>query len=161
MIDEGACPAFVLGPVRPRIFIGAGLLTRLDVDDLRAVVLHEDFHRRTRAPLRTAALGAWRHLARSSSRACKAIDARLAQIEVDADRFALRHGVRREAIAGALLKCASSAPGPGFDAHAQTRVRHLIDPAMDGPSESDHVVPYEWAPMALSLTIILACHIVL
>ncbi len=161
VIDEGGSHAFVLGPVRPRIFIGAGLLTRLDVDELRAVMLHEEHHRRSRAPLRTAALGAWRHLARPSSRARHAIDTRLAQLEVDADRFALRHGAHREAIAGALLKSGSSALGPGFGAHAQTRVRHLLDPAMNDSSETDQVLPYEWAPVALSLAIILACHIVL
>ncbi len=124
-------------------------------------MLHEEHHRRSRAPLRTAALGAWWYLARSSTGAREALDARLAQIEVDADRYALKHGVSRRAIAGALLKTEWSPMGLGFGAHAQARVNHLLD-AQDGRlPEQARAVPYEWAPVVVALGIIVACHVAL
>ncbi len=159
VIDEGGRSAFALGTLRPRIYLGAGLLTTLDVEELRAVMLHEEHHRRSRAPLRTAALGAWWHLARSSTGAREALDARLAQIEVDADRFALKHGVSRRAIAGALLKTEWSPMGLGFGVHAQARVDHLLDAQDGGLPEQDRAVPYEWAPVVVALGIIVACHV--
>ncbi len=160
VLAEGGRSAFVLGIVRPRIYLGAGLLRTLDMDELRAVVLHEEHHRRTRAPLRTAALDAWRRLGRSSTRAGSALDARLAQIEVDADRFALRQGVSRRAIASALLKSGSPKTGLGFSARAEARLNQLLDPMGARLSGHQRTMPYEWAAAVLVLGIIVICHLV-
>jgi hypothetical protein len=160
MRDSG-CSAFVLGTLRPRIYLGARLLTTLDTDEVRAVVLHEEHHRRTRAPLRIAALGAWRRLASSSERVRDALDARVAQLECDADRFALRHGVSRGAIAGALLKTEPSAMGLGFAAQAQARVDHLLHPDIDRRRGHAHAMPFEWAPVVVALAITVFCHALL
>lgn len=157
----GGCSAFVLGTLRPRIYLGAGLLTTLDIEELRAVVFHEEHHRRTRAPLRSAALGAWRRLASSSSRVRDALDARVTQLECDADRFARRHGVSRGAIAAALLKTEPSAMGLGFAAQAQARVDHLLDPDIHRRLGRAHVMPYEWAPVVVALAITVVCHALL
>jgi len=161
VMRDGGCSAFVLGTLRPRIYLGAALLTTRDIEELRAVVLHEEHHRYTRAPLRSAALGAWRRLASSSSRVRDALDARVAQLECDADRFALRHGVSRGAIAGALLKTEPSAMGLGFAAQAQARVDHLLDPDIHRRLGRAHVMPYEWAPVVVALAITVVCHVVL
>lgn len=161
VMRDGGCSAFVLGTLRPRIYLGAGLLTTLDIEELRAVVLHEEHHRRTRAPLRSAALGAWRRLASSSSRVRDALDARVTQLECDADRFALRHGVSRGAIAGALLKTGPSAMGLGFAAQAQARVDHLLDPDIHRRLDRAHDMPYEWAPVVVALAITVVCHVLL
>lgn len=161
VMREGGRSAFVLGTLCPRIYVGAGLLTALDIDELRAVLLHEEHHRRTRAPLRTAALSAWRRLARPSSRVRDALDERVARLECDADRFALRHGVSPGAIARALLKTESSAMGLGFGTQAQARVGQLLDPRGDRRLGQDHVIPYEWAPIVMGIGIVVACHLVI
>ncbi|MBF8290080.1 MAG: hypothetical protein HW391_1048 [Chloroflexi bacterium] len=54
--------AVVVGFLRPRIFVGTALIGALATDELRAVIHHEDHHRRTRAPLRAAALAGWLRL---------------------------------------------------------------------------------------------------
>lgn len=160
VLAAGGRSAFVLGAVRPRIYVGADLLDALDTDELRAVLLHEEHHRRTRAPLRTAALGAWRWLAAASPLAGRTLDGRLARIEIDADRFALRQGASREAIAGALLKSGAPAMGLGFGGHASARVDHLLGKRGEGLSVEGPSMPYEWAPAVIGVGIVLACHLV-
>ncbi len=160
VIAAGGRSAFVLGAVRPRIYLGADLIDVLDRDELRAVLLHEEHHRRTRAPLRLAALGAWRWLAGASSQVGRTLDGRLARIEIDADRFALRHGASREAIARALLKSGPPAVGIGFGAHASARVDHLLGMHVDGSFAEAQGMPYEWAPAVIVLGIIGVCHLV-
>ena len=59
ILRGGRRGAFVLGAVRPAIYLGEELVATLDPDELRAVLLHEDHHRRTLAPLRSAGLEAW------------------------------------------------------------------------------------------------------
>ena len=96
--------ALVVGSFRPRVFVGASLLAALSDDELEAVVYHEDHHRRTRAPLRAAALGAWlRLLGRSDSVRGVVLD-RLADLETLADADAIRRGSSPGSLARALLK---------------------------------------------------------
>src|SRR3990172_1928672 len=84
--------AVVVGSIRPRIYVGSELLATLSDDELRAVVLHEDHHRRTRAPLRAAALGAWLRLLGRSKRVRDVLVDRLADLETLADADAIRRG---------------------------------------------------------------------
>ena len=53
-------PAFTAGLWRPYIFVSDALAAKLAVDELAAVIAHEDAHRRRRDPLR---LTVWRFLA--------------------------------------------------------------------------------------------------
>lgn len=54
--------AFVIGPLRPQIFVSDSLVEVLDGDEMRAVILHEEHHRRQRDPLRGLALASWEQL---------------------------------------------------------------------------------------------------
>lgn len=56
MTEEAAMPA-VAGLLRPRIRIPVRVVETLGVHELRAVLLHEDAHRRRRDPLRSVLLG--------------------------------------------------------------------------------------------------------
>src|SRR5262249_7219132 len=56
--------AFVLGMLKPRVYLSRGLLATLHPDDLRLVLAHEKAHARRRDPLRrfVAAVGLLFHL---------------------------------------------------------------------------------------------------
>jgi BlaR1 peptidase M56 len=55
LVFEHARPqAFCVGLLRPRIFISSGALSRLDANELEAVVAHEAHHARAHDPLRVA-----------------------------------------------------------------------------------------------------------
>src|SRR5262249_50433237 len=56
--------AFVLGMLKPRVYLSQGLLETLSPDDLRLVLAHEKAHARRRDPLRrfVAAVGLLFHL---------------------------------------------------------------------------------------------------
>lgn len=152
--------AFVLGLLRPEIFVSRSLLERLDPDELEAVLLHEEHHRRTRAPLRTLALGAWMGMVGLVPVLGRWIERRLAQLEIDADRYALAGGATPAAIASALVKCDRSAasPGSGYASAADVRLRQLVSGRPEGDLAS---IPIEWLiPAVLSLGLAL-CHLVL
>jgi len=51
-LDQPVVAAFCFGLVRPRIVLSAGMLVRLDDDELLAVLAHERHHLRRRDPLR-------------------------------------------------------------------------------------------------------------
>jgi beta-lactamase regulating signal transducer with metallopeptidase domain len=137
-VDAAAGP-FVAGLREPSIFCPVDLADRLEPVELRAVLLHEEHHRRTRAPLRllpSEALAAavpvpvirgWANQAR-------------AVVEIDADRDALRAGASRSALAAALLRLSDSGPlgAAGFATAAELRVRALLgeDPLAARPAGS-------------------------
>jgi hypothetical protein len=54
LVDDSAPLAFCTGYLRPRVYISRGAVARLPEDELRAVLAHEDEHRRRRDPLRQA-----------------------------------------------------------------------------------------------------------
>ena len=152
--------AFVLGPLRPEIFVSRSLLQSLDADELEAVLLHEEHHQRTRAPLRTLALGAWTQLVGLIPVVGGWIDRRLAQLEIDADRYAMAGGATPATLASALVKCDSSAASPalGYGSAADVRLRQLVGGGVRGGMAS---TPVEWVvPVALSLGLAL-CHLFL
>ena len=147
--------AFVLGILRPTIYVGADLLLALDSDELSAVLLHEDHHRRTHAPLRAASLESWVRLAAPSHRLREALSDRLADLERDADAWAISRGATRSAIARALLKTTPGRVGGAtlFSASPDRRLRALVDPTPLGAR-----LPYEWLPLAVLLVLTAACH---
>ena len=114
----GACTA---GPLRPIVLVGATTLALLTPAERRAVLLHEEAHRRRRDPL-WAAL--WSLVPSVTGRA-----RHLARREIRADATALASGAAPSALAAALLKLpASAAPDVGFTSPSEARVRALLDP---------------------------------
>lgn len=150
--------ALVVGSFRPRIFVGPSLLVTLSDDELEAVVYHEDHHRRTRAPLRAAALGAWlRLLGRSASVRGVVLD-RLADLETLADADAIRRGSSPGTLARALLKGDASLRPVAFSYVAERRVERLLERAAGIPVDTTHRLPYEWLPVVLLSAATLGCH---
>jgi hypothetical protein len=150
--------AIVVGSLRPRIFVGLPLLATLAADELRAVVYHEDHHRRTRAPIRAAALGAWLRLLGRSVRVREVIQDRLADLESLADADAIRRGSTPRALARALLKGDASLEPVSFAYAADRRIGQLIDRATGVHVEPTGRLPYEWLPVMLLAIATLGCH---
>jgi len=150
--------AVVVGSIRPRIYVGSELLATLSDDELRAVVLHEDHHRRTRAPLRAAALGAWLRLLGRSKRVRDVLVDRLADLETLADADAIRRGSSPRSLARALLKGDVSLQPVSFAYAAERRVQQLLDRAAGHPGEAAVRLPYEWLPVILLGVATLGCH---
>lgn len=119
--------AFVAGLVRPTIFVDPALLDALPRAQQRAVLLHERAHQCARDPWRSQLDLAVHRLARLVGRTAS-VERRLARREIAADRWALRAGASRRALAGALL---ATAPGrhvgvAAFPPAAELRVRALL-----------------------------------
>lgn len=152
--------AFVLGAIRPTIYLGGDLVTGLDADELRAVLLHEEYHRRTLGPLRAASLEAWLWLAGPVSRLSGAVADRLIDLERAADRFAIRQGATTAAIASALLKLDGddSVPLAAFASAADRRVGGLLE-FTAGRTETLDQLPYEWLPPVVAVITLALCHI--
>lgn len=166
LILGGGGHAFVLGAIRPRIFVGEELLTVLDPGELRAVLLHEDHHRRTLAPLRSAALDAWLTLLGRWERTRVMVDDRLTDLEVLADAEAIRRGAAPATLASALVKCDRSL-GPAaseftafsaFSRSADRRIESLLGAAAERPVAAVPRLPYEWLPPAVLALLVLGCH---
>lgn len=150
--------ALVVGFLRPRIFVGARLISALTRTELRAVVYHEDHHRRTRAPLRAAALDAWLRLLGRSEVIRGVIFDRLADLESLADADAIRRGATPASLARALLKGERSPQPVAFSYAAERRVEHLLDNAAGSSIAASGRLPYEWLPAAILAVVILGCH---
>lgn len=161
VISGGGHQAFVLGAVRPRIWIGDGLLAALDPGELRAVLLHEDHHRRTFAPLRTAALEAWLTLFGWSPHVHSLVTERLVDLEELADVDALEQGVSPATLASALLKGEPSRAraAAGLSRAADRRIVTLLELAAGRPGTGSRKLPYEWLPFAVVAAVALGCHL--
>lgn len=162
LLDAPSAPeAFVVGPLRPAIFVSHALLDVLDAAELEAVLLHEEHHRRTLAPLRGLALVSWSRLVGGLPAMGRWIECRLAHLEIEADRYALAAGASAAAMASALIKCDRSATpvGIGFASVADLRLRRLLEasPTAEGPA----AVPIEWLAPALLALGLAACHLFL
>lgn len=150
--------ALVIGSIRPRIFVGASLASSLTPDELQAVIYHEDHHRRTRAPLRAAALDAWlRLLGRSQGIRGLVLD-RLADLETLADADAMRRGATPSSLARALMKGEPSPQPVAFSYASERRVEHLLNRAAGSSTIASGRLPYEWLPAAIVAVTTLACH---
>ncbi|CAN5841892.1 hypothetical protein BH24CHL6_BH24CHL6_08070 [soil metagenome] len=151
--------ALVLGAIRPQIFIGTRLLAGFAQDELKAVVYHEDHHRRTRAPLRASALAAWLRLLGRSERVRTIVDERLMDLETMADADAIRRGSSASSLARALLKGDLSPQPVAFSYATDRRVEHLLERAAGSTGVDTRRLPYEWLPVALLTVASLACHV--
>lgn len=151
--------ALVVGSFRPRIFVGAPLVGALTEDELEAVVFHEDHHRRTRAPLRAAALGAWLRLLGRSGTIREMVLGRLTDLEALADADALRRGSSPRSLARALLKGDPGLQPVAFSYAADHRVEQLLDRAAGSPTDLAARLPYEWLPVAMVTVASLGCHV--
>jgi len=159
LIEAGPHDAFVVGALSPTIYVGAGYAASLDEDELRAVMLHEEHHRRTRAPLRAAALESWRRLARPSRSVQGFVTARLAELEVAADAFAIDRGADPGALASALLKSErGSSRAAAFSGAADLRIAALVGAARGEPARPTRL-PVEWLPLPLIGVVLMACHV--
>ena len=150
--------AIVVGSIRPVIYVGANLVVALSDDELRAVVYHEDHHRRTRAPVRAAALDAWLRLLGRSNRVRGLFLDRLSDLEALADADAILRGSSPHALARALIKGEASLRPVSFAYAAERRVGQLLDRAAGVPVESASRLPYEWLPVVLLTVATLGCH---
>lgn len=150
--------AVVVGSIRPRIFVGTVLLSTLSDDEIEAVLLHEDHHRRTRAPLRAAALGAWLRIFGPSRRIQSLLLERLADLETMADDDAIQRGSSPRSLARALLKGEPTIQPVSFAYAAERRVEQLIDRAAGHAITPAARVPYEWLPVVALAVAMVGCH---
>ena len=168
-IIPGSHEAFVLGVLRPTMYVGKGLINDLSPRELRAVALHEEYHRRTYAPLRAAALRALLHLSAPSRTACSFIADRLADLEREADAFAMGHGSSPATLAAALVRVdavasgasAAFAPHAGrgidFGAAGDRRVAAVLAAASGRPDRAAPLPPLEWLVPVAGLVVPLVC----
>lgn len=128
-IVPGLAAPLVAGLWRPRIFCGDDLRARLDDDELRAVVLHEQHHQRDHAPLRLLFLSSLAPAVTRTMAGRGWLERERARVEIEADAYALARGTSRPILASALSKL-SSVPGlataPGFSTAADLRIRALL-----------------------------------
>lgn len=155
IVQDSQPHAFVAGVLVPSVFLTTGALEVLTPDEVHAVVLHEAHHARTLAPVRAALVDAWGGAGRRVPRFGGMLAARLAAIEIDADRFALAGGVTRRHLASALVKLDPSPGGAGFDGGGDGRLRVLIDEeARPAP-----IAPVEWLPLLVVVALAAGCRL--
>jgi hypothetical protein len=152
--------AVVVGAIRPRIYVGLDLVRALSEDELRAVLYHEDHHRKTLAPLRAAALTGWLRLFGRAAPVRHVVLDRLADLESMADAEALRRGSTPGALARALLKGGEPIGRQvAFSYAADRRVEHLLSHVEGDELADSRRLPYEWLPVAMVAVAAVACHI--
>lgn len=127
-IIEGHGGPFVAGLWRPRVFCAKQTLSRLTSSEVRAVLAHEEWHQRCYAPLQLMLLAAaWpMSLLPLTSRH---FDGWRAQLEIDADRHAIRTGIDPSQLASALLTIGDEPGATGrahFAATSELRIRALL-----------------------------------
>jgi Zn-dependent protease with chaperone function len=156
VVTDPSAQAFVLGLVRPRIYVTGPVITALDRAAQRAVLLHEDHHRRTRAPLRTLIIASWSDTIGRIPGSYDVLQRRLSRLEEDADRHALMHGARRSDLARALLAMEAHGAGTAFTGNAGSRIAALVGPA-EATSDRRGSLPLEWLGATVIAAAALAC----
>lgn len=159
VVAGGGRMAVVLGAVKPIIFVGDELLEILTDDERTAVLLHEDHHRASRAPIRAAAVEAWISILGRWDVATCVLRDRLADLEAMADQHAIDRGCSPASLAGALIKTDPSAAGLSAFSYAAERRIHALLGVDRGTSTVAQGLPYEWLPIALASVIAAACHL--
>ena len=161
--------AFALGLLRPTIYVSERLLVELPAHELRAVVLHEEYHRRTYGPLRAAALRALLDRAVLPRSVRARFADRLVDLECEADAFAMRRGSHPASLAAALVRvdaadtlasaafAANGARGIDFGAAGDRRVSALLAAAADPADRPAPLPPLEWLVPLAGLVLPLAC----
>ncbi len=162
LLDTATPAAFVSGLLRPKIYLTPSLIEMLDRRELRGVLLHEQHHRRTLAPLRGLALESWQRALGWLPPARRALAARLAALEIEADAAAVAGGVEPATLASALVKCGAYLPGSSraFSAASEIRIGKLVAWGRGERMDRHLSIPMEWAAPASALTALWACHLV-
>ena len=109
VILSGESLAFCAGFLHPRIHVSSGLIERLSLRQLEAVLLHEEYHRQRRDPLRLLLVDGARSALFFLPAVREWASIVKARIEIEADGFAINQ-VGRPALAGALHSLLSSSP---------------------------------------------------
>lgn len=160
VVPELGPRAFVTGWLRPRIFIGDELVAILDRAELAGVLLHEEHHRRTRAPLRAAAATAWLAMFGRIGAVETLVQRRLTDLERAADDEALARGASPAALASALLKVAPIGvpASASYAASSDERIAGLLlrSRGIKVPARS---LPIEWLPPVAGLVTLVVCHL--
>lgn len=127
--------AFVYGWRQPRICVSTGLVERLSIIELRAVLLHERWHVLCRDPLRLTAIGAVQAGIGVLPGFASTFERYEVEIEIAADRFVVAEMGHARWLAQALLRVASSPALPAFAGQTEARVAALV---------GDHEVSSRW-----------------
>lgn len=128
-IVDGVGGALVAGIVTPATYCSRDLVTRLDDDELRGVLLHERHHEATRAPARLILIGGIDRVIGRLPLVAASLERVRAAIEIAADEAAIRSGVSRRALASAILKLdaeGSASLGAAFASATELRLRALV-----------------------------------
>ena len=162
LLDASHPAAFVSGLLRPQIYLSRSLIDSLDAAELRGVLLHEQHHRRTRAPLRALALESWQRLLGWLPPARRALMARLAGLEIEADAAAVACGTAPATLASALLKCDAHLPGAStaFAAASEIRIGELVVWGRQRRVDRPRSIPLEWVAPAGAALALWACHVI-
>ncbi len=104
VLDTMAPLAFCHGIIRPRVSVSVGLCQLLNGPELAAVLLHEEFHRRRREPLRIIVLAGTVHALHVWPALFRLLADVRAEMEVAADAHAVRCTGSATPLARALLK---------------------------------------------------------
>jgi hypothetical protein len=126
---SGLDAAVVAGLQDPVIYCGSELPSRLDREELRAVILHERHHQLQGAPTRLVLLAAVAPFLRPWKRGCVWLERERARIEIAADAYAIAGGASRSALASALVKLSATQSSAGlasFATAADWRIRSLV-----------------------------------
>ena len=131
--------ALVAGIVTPATYCSRDLATRLDDDELRGVLLHEQHHEATRAPARLILIGGIDRVIGRLPLVAASLERVRAAIEIAADEAALRSGVSRRALASAILKLDAKGIAPVGAAFASATELRLMALVGQRPPESTAV----------------------
>lgn len=162
LLDASQPAAFVSGVLRPQIYLSRSLIDSLDAAELRGVLLHEQHHRRTHAPLRALALESWQRLLGWLPPARRALAARLASLEIEADAAAVARGTAPATLASALLKCEADLRGAStaFAAASEIRIGELVAWGRQQRVDRHLSIPVEWVAPVTGALALWACHLV-
>ncbi len=149
--------AFCTGLLRPRIYISTSLADALTNTELKAVLVHENHHRRRFDPLRGLLADVFAQVLFFLPIAGELRDLILTTSELEADRDAVQH-VGRPALAGALHNMLThpraarlSVPGLASLSATEVRIADLLGDRPTTPRISIHKL------MTSSAIILLAC----
>ena len=119
----------VAGLLRPQVYCDATVAARLGPDEQRAVLLHERCHQQRRDPVRLLLLQAFDAVFGWVPTVSDRIDDARAQLEIRADRYALRNGATRPHLAAALLRLGAVTPHgvPALGTVTEQRLQALLD----------------------------------
>ena len=147
--------AFVAGVRRPSVVVTTGAMEQLAPRELRAVLLHEAHHARSKAPVRAAFVDAWMRVVPRFAGIGSLLTARLDALEIAADCAARARGARVSDLAAALVKLDPSAGATGFANGGEDRLRALLS----DERASVATVPIEWLPLLLTVGLVAGCNL--